>query len=270
MYMTPPEKPPCKIEGCNYPQLAREMCSSHYQKARSAGTLDEISPNVARQCAHCQQPVPPTRRWGSVFCSVDCKQADRDAAQSAARIERRRTENRVCAWCREPLAAERPSSTRFCTNKCSDDWNNDQRRLASLRARKASRLPCEVCGKPVAAERRGNAIYCSYECKKVGNRSNSLKAKRDQQDTNRLWNYGVTREQFDAKLAEQGGSCAICGTTEWGGKDNRPHTDHDHVTNRFRGVLCGSCNYGLGCFKDNSERLAAAIAYLKTAALATS
>ena len=39
--------------------------------------------------------------------------------------------------------------------------------------------------------------------------------------------------------------------------------DHDHITNKFRGHLCHSCNRGLGIFGDSIERLERAIEYLK-------
>ena len=39
--------------------------------------------------------------------------------------------------------------------------------------------------------------------------------------------------------------------------------DHCHVTNKVRGILCKSCNYGLGFFKDNKSLLVSAIEYLK-------
>ncbi len=39
--------------------------------------------------------------------------------------------------------------------------------------------------------------------------------------------------------------------------------DHDHKTGEIRGLLCDSCNNGLGRFKDNPEILASALSYLQ-------
>lgn len=61
--------------------------------------------------------------------------------------------------------------------------------------------------------------------------------------------------------------CQICGKT--GTNDSlkdKLHVDHDHATGEIRGMLCDNCNKGLGCFKDDPERLLAAIYYLERAA----
>jgi len=72
--------------------------------------------------------------------------------------------------------------------------------------------------------------------------------------------YGITPEDFDRMLAKQGGLCAICR-----GPFTRrgPHIDHDHKTNKIRGLLCQGCNQGIGLLKDDSAILKAAIDYLE-------
>ena len=75
--------------------------------------------------------------------------------------------------------------------------------------------------------------------------------------------YGIGTAEFDEMLAAQGGACAICGTTVWGGKHKTPHVDHDHATGRIRGILCHGCNTGLGSFGDSPERMRLAIRYLE-------
>ena len=75
---------------------------------------------------------------------------------------------------------------------------------------------------------------------------------------------GFTQEQADTLLASQGGVCGICGSHSSGsGKDW--YMDHNHVTGEVRGMLCVTCNSGLGFFKDSLEVLSKAIKYLEGA-----
>jgi hypothetical protein len=75
-------------------------------------------------------------------------------------------------------------------------------------------------------------------------------------------NYGITPEQFASMEAGQGGKCAICGA---GGfvKKGKLCVDHNHDTMKIRGLLCHSCNMGIGHFKDDISLLENAIKYLK-------
>lgn len=71
------------------------------------------------------------------------------------------------------------------------------------------------------------------------------------------YKYGLTSEMEAKFLDKQNGVCAICGTSP-------PQVvDHCHNTRAVRGLLCNSCNIGLGLFGDNVNNLLRAIAYLK-------
>ncbi len=70
--------------------------------------------------------------------------------------------------------------------------------------------------------------------------------------------YGLTPDDFNELLARQQGACAICGRVM--GKDL--HIDHDHATNTVRGLLCGSCNRGIGLLQENQKHLRKASVYL--------
>ena len=69
--------------------------------------------------------------------------------------------------------------------------------------------------------------------------------------------YGITAAQADAMVEEQGGLCAVC--------HERPaaHVDHDHTFGNVRGILCFTCNGGLGQFQDRADILRNAIDYLE-------
>jgi hypothetical protein len=74
--------------------------------------------------------------------------------------------------------------------------------------------------------------------------------------------YGIGLEQYSAMSTAQGGRCAICRTSSPGGMGSF-HVDHDHATGKVRGLLCFTCNRGLGCFRDSEETLSLAIQYLE-------
>lgn len=77
--------------------------------------------------------------------------------------------------------------------------------------------------------------------------------------------YGLPIGDYERLLAEQGGGCAICGTTVPGSRTERFHVDHCHDTGEVRGLLCSGCNMGIGQLKHDQARLLSAQAYLDKA-----
>lgn len=72
--------------------------------------------------------------------------------------------------------------------------------------------------------------------------------------------YGISQEQYDDMLDKQGHKCNIC--KEALDMDRATHVDHCHKTGRVRGILCRTCNLGLGHFKDRAELLLSAWEHL--------
>jgi Autographiviridae endonuclease VII len=70
--------------------------------------------------------------------------------------------------------------------------------------------------------------------------------------------YGLTRADYEALLAAQGGVCPLCGKRS----KKTLCVDHCHGTGTIRGLLCRQCNFALGCFTDSQAAMMAAIAYL--------
>lgn len=82
--------------------------------------------------------------------------------------------------------------------------------------------------------------------------------KSDRGKASRLkYQYGIGPEEIQFLLAVQEGACAICRKPLI-----RKVIDHNHTTGKVRGLLCFSCNIGLGEFQDNPEILLAARDYL--------
>lgn len=72
--------------------------------------------------------------------------------------------------------------------------------------------------------------------------------------------FKMTFEDYQKKVEEQNGLCAICGNPP--GKKSLA-VDHCHKTGQIRGLLCGGCNIGIGHLKDSIELLKKALAYLE-------
>ena len=89
---------------------------------------------------------------------------------------------------------------------------------------------------------------------------------RQQRAREQLARYSMTAEQYDAMVRDQLGRCSICALPM-----PNPHIDHDHdccskrnssCGSCVRGLLCRSCNVGLGFFGDDRDRLVRAADYL--------
>lgn len=91
-------------------------------------------------------------------------------------------------------------------------------------------------------------------------------APREQTKNNELkTKYGISWDEYVQMFDTQAGGCAICrkplqlvstvrGVTA--------HVDHCHTTGKVRGLLCNSCNRGIGYLQDNASLLRLAAEYL--------
>jgi hypothetical protein len=68
-------------------------------------------------------------------------------------------------------------------------------------------------------------------------------------DKIREYVYGLSKDEYDAILLRQNGACAICLKLF----TKTPHVDHDHKTNKVRGLLCLRCNHLLGAFDESED-----------------
>jgi hypothetical protein len=79
--------------------------------------------------------------------------------------------------------------------------------------------------------------------------------------------YGLSVEDYNKLLEQQGGVCFICGSppvsstyvgnragTIYTATRTLLHIDHDHDTGKVRGLLCPNCNKGLGWYEKHNER----------------
>ena len=123
---------------------------------------------------------------------------------------------------------------------------------------------CVTCGvsfdTQVKTVARGGGLFCCKSCNPAfkARFTKSEKARR----YNLKSNYDVTTEWFAEETRKRDGKCDVCGGVDYG-KHGKLYVDHDHKSGKVRGLLCNHCNWGLGHFKDETQLLAAAIAYLE-------
>jgi hypothetical protein len=77
-------------------------------------------------------------------------------------------------------------------------------------------------------------------------------------DVDLKFQYDLTREAYELKLAKQEGCCAICNKLM-----DKPCVDHDHDTDQVRDLLCRECNSALGFLHENILVAENLVAYLR-------
>jgi hypothetical protein len=77
--------------------------------------------------------------------------------------------------------------------------------------------------------------------------------------------FGITLDEYNIKLAAQGGVCKICKKDESfvsRGRKTRLAVDHCHNTGKIRGILCFRCNTSIAHFEQNPALLKSVKDYL--------
>ncbi len=108
---------------------------------------------------------------------------------------------------------------------------------------------CKVC------QNKGNkeSYYKHYDKRRLTFRAYILRK------------YKLTINDYDRMFLEQQGQCKICKSTNPGKLKIVFCVDHCHKTGKIRGLLCQTCNRGLGLFGDNHELVKIAYEYLHQA-----
>lgn len=122
---------------------------------------------------------------------------------------------------------------------------------------------CAAEGCELPAKSRG---FCNSHYNKDkwarGHKAPSYLDETKRRDAKLKHRYGITLEDYERRLIEQDGKCAICKQPP--GKNVRAHwggklcVDHCHDTGKVRGLLCNDCNLAVGYGKTEQVLLSAA------------
>jgi hypothetical protein len=209
-----------------------------------------------KTCTQCGAAKPLTEFHRNARAAdghrAECKVCNRASLQSKYVPRVHEPERMVCPQCDNPFTRVRTQGQPrvYCSRKCTMAAAED-RRLARATALGPRHCPCgtEVMtpvGKPVCPDCRKDPRPDAQ----VRERTRTLRA------------YGLTQADWDALIERQGNRCAVCRTDKPGGRGERWHIDHDHVTGRTRGLLCHQCNVGIGNLRDDPEIIKAAARYV--------
>lgn len=137
---------------------------------------------------------------------------------------------------------------------------------------------CTKCERELPLQRFGSKSWTNQDgsktftkkshCRDCINQSNleryhnnpqTKKAHRSASYRHRIKCYGITEDDYDRMLKEQGDKCKSCKEAS----ERTLNIDHCHKTGKVRGLLCNNCNTALGHAKDDVERLKLLIRYLE-------
>ena len=242
-----------KASGRTEAQFARQKyCSAECRRA--AGYLGPSQPRAARptprSCEFCGGPIPYTN--GAVeylrrrFCGRDCKHAF-DRGTRGNRPYQRNGE-----------------SVKDCTRSDCAEFNPQPIAQFSRNSRITFGLEgkCKTCQRRDAERWRAEHPEPRYDAEY-------------QRNHHLMRQYGITANQYDALLANQGGVCAVCRRperiqTRRSGKPSYLAVDHARSCcsgkkscgRCIRGLLCFDCNTAIGRL-DDGQLLRAAVDYVE-------
>lgn len=220
----------CNIEECDKPVHAKGLCQPHYRKElRRTRGLQKPGPKPdPGKWRSRYNPDNPHRSRPRKAAKTHCKRGHEYTPDNTLVMSNNR---RGCKTCQRDRAAI---------------WREVN--LIKTGNFNAQKSHC-VNGHPFDEENTFYSKKGSRVCKECARRNAYIM---------RIKKYGLTVEQFEQMVEQQGDQCAICRRTFTA----EPHIDHDHVTGQVRALLCTTCNTGLGAFLDNPDLLQAAIDYL--------
>jgi hypothetical protein len=149
--------------------------------------------------------------------------------------------------------------------KCGHDLPIEESFSRNKRARDGRQAWCKSChgASVVESQRKHRDAYNARQ--RAWTEKNRKQVRSLHRDKHLQRIFGLTPDEYDRMLAEQGGVCAICKQPETkflNGRITNLVIDHNHSTGHIRGLLCDRCNRMIGYSQDNDWLLRNAAEYL--------
>ena len=222
-----PEK--CHVINCTQPAIAKGLCRKHYMRVQRHGEVDETRPNDWGT----RNKHPAYKTW----CNL-CRYHRLDMQESW----------REDFWAFVKDVPEKPAKAISTRPDPSKPWGADNFYWKESRS---------------SSEDRRQYMREWQRKSRAANPDYYLDAKLQKK-------YGITLEWYREQLSKQNNVCAICKQPETAvirGKVISMPVDHCHTTGKARGLICTTCNRGLGLFRDNIDIMKSAIQYLNSTSI---
>ena len=208
-----------------------------------------------KECTICGKEFE-FRRQTDKTCSLDCqieyrRKINREKARRHYKPKPPRPDV-DCGSCGAKVKVSQMGPTpKWCT-ECRAKHEDRRARKRQV----GSRRKCHTCGTPTPeAEGKPGPAVCN-DCR-VDPRANSYEKERRRT----LRKYGITQDDYDRMLHDQGNKCPICKTADPGTKGWC--IDHCHDTGNVRSLLCNPCNMAIGQANENPDVLRAMADYVE-------
>ena len=198
--------------------------------------------SVAKTCAFegCGRPL-----YGRGYCSAHWQQLRNTGTLKPIRV--RRTYGEYCSV----VGCGRVRETYLYCQTHYEDYRHGRNPVRKINSKRTNAIVRETCPVPDCESPEWSHGLCKAHVK--------LRAK-----------FNCSDDMIVALYTDP--RCSICGKPEGDPSLKRAlHVDHDHsccgpnsgCDNCIRGLLCASCNQGIGMFRDDTALLQSAISYLE-------
>lgn len=221
----------CSVDSCESAKYVKGMCNKHYRRTLRNGTveLSRKAPDTSTLCSveNCSRPY-----LASGYCNLHYIRI-----KTTRQHELKEKVKRICSveGCGRPHAAK---------NLCGKHYSNHLNSIYTEDKNKAT--VCTSCRKDQSQVNffgyRKLCTSCHYNRYKKQARDSKLKK-----------TYGISSDMYAEMLEKQGYRCAICFSTDPGGRGVYFHVDHNHTTGVVRNLLCSGCNLAIGHMKDSPD-----------------
>lgn len=201
---------------------------------------------------HAEKPVAefyPTKRRGVVGRKSECKECSKALMR---------------AWKAKQPKKRKPVVDRKKCTRCGLEKDLSEFGRRKLKTGLGYLSRCRQCLSEVHAEWRLAHLDQEREISRrwrqsEKGRAHTIKRRETSRAVHFKRRYGITVEDYDAMVEKQKGECLICQ------RRRRLVVDHCHTSLKVRGLLCGTCNTGLGAFSEDPKIIQRAIEYLLAA-----